>query len=77
MQIVAKEEQLRHYLKTAVEMDEEKPVLVDQYICGKEVEIDAICDGTDVFVPGIMELVERTGVHSGDSICVYPAFGIS
>lgn len=77
MQIVAKEEHLRHYLKTAVEIDEDKPVLVDQYICGKEVEIDAICDGTDVFVPGIMELVERTGVHSGDSISVYPTFSIS
>ena len=77
MQIVAKEEQLRHYLKTAVEIDKDKPVLVDQYICGKEVEIDAICDGKEVFVPGIMELVERTGVHSGDSICVYPTFSIS
>ena len=77
MQIVAKEEYLRRYLKTAVEMDEDKPVLVDKYICGKEVEIDAICDGTDVFVPGIMELVERTGVHSGDSISVYPSFSIS
>ncbi len=77
MQIVAKEEQLRHYLKTAVEIDREKPVLVDKYIRGKEVEIDAICDGREVFVPGIMELVERTGVHSGDSISVYPSFSIS
>ena len=77
MQIVAKEEQLRHYLKTAVEIAEDKPVLVDKYICGKEVEIDAVCDGNDVFVPGIMELVERTGVHSGDSISVYPSFSIS
>ncbi len=77
MQIVAGEEQLRHYLKTAVEIDEDKPVLVDKYIQGKEVEVDAICDGKDVFVPGIMELVERTGVHSGDSISVYPAFSIS
>ncbi len=77
MQIVAKEEHLRHYLKTAVEIDEDKPVLVDKYICGKEVEIDAICDGKDVFIPGIMELVERTGVHSGDSISVYPSFSIS
>ena len=77
MQIVANEEQLRHYLKTAVEIDEDKPVLVDKYISGKEVEVDAICDGHDVFVPGIMELVERTGVHSGDSISVYPAFSIS
>ena len=77
MQIVANEEQLRHYLRTAVEIDEDKPVLVDKYIQGKEVEIDAICDGRDVFVPGIMELVERTGVHSGDSISVYPTFSIS
>ena len=77
MQIVSKEEDLRHYLKTAVEIDEDKPVLVDKYIMGKEVEVDAICDGVDVFVPGIMELVERTGVHSGDSISVYPSFSIS
>jgi len=77
MQIVADENQLRHYLKTAVEIDEDKPVLVDKYISGKEVEIDAICDGRDVFVPGIMELVERTGIHSGDSISVYPTFSIS
>ena len=77
MQIVANEEQLRHYLKTAVEVDEDKPVLVDKYIIGKEVEVDAICDGINVFVPGIMELVERTGIHSGDSISVYPSFSIS
>ncbi len=77
MQIVANEEQLRHYLRTAVEIDADKPVLVDKYIRGKEVEVDAICDGRDVFVPGIMELVERTGVHSGDSISVYPTFSIS
>ncbi len=77
MQIVADEESLRHYLKTAVEIDEDKPVLVDKYIQGKEVEVDAVCDGTDVFVPGIMELVERTGIHSGDSISVYPSFSIS
>ena len=77
MQIVSKEKDLRHYLKTAVEIDEDKPVLVDKYIVGKEVEVDAICDGMDVFVPGIMELVERTGVHSGDSISVYPSYSIS
>ena len=77
MQLVGNEEQLRNYLKTAVEIDEDKPVLVDHYIQGKEVEVDAICDGRDVFVAGIMELVERTGVHSGDSISVYPAFSIS
>ncbi len=77
MQIVSKDEHLKQYLKTAVEIDVDKPVLVDKYIQGKEVEVDAICDGRDVFVPGIMELVERTGVHSGDSISVYPTFSIS
>lgn len=77
MQIVADEDQLRRYLRTAVEIDEDKPVLVDKYISGKELEVDAICDGRDVFVPGIMELVERTGIHSGDSISVYPTFSIS
>ncbi len=77
MQLVGNEDQLRHYLRTAVEIDEDKPVLVDHYIQGKEVEVDAICDGHDVFVAGIMELVERTGVHSGDSISVYPSFSIS
>lgn len=77
MQIVAKEEALRRYLKTAVEIDEDKPVLVDKYIKGKELEVDAVCDGRDVFIPGIMELVERTGVHSGDSVSVYPTFSVS
>ncbi len=77
MEIVATEEMLRHYLKNAVEVDVDKPVLVDKYVMGKEVEVDAICDGTEVFIPGIMELVERTGVHSGDSMSVYPPFSIS
>ena len=63
MQIVANEESLRHYLQTAVEINTEQPVLVDKYIMGKELEVDAICDGKDVFIPGIMEHVERTGVH--------------
>ena len=77
MQIVAQEASMWDYLKTAVEIDEDKPVLVDKYIKGKEVEVDAICDGRQVFVPGIMELVERTGVHSGDSISVYPPYSLS
>ncbi len=77
MEIVANEQMLRHYLKNAVEIDVDKPVLVDKYIVGKEVEVDAICDGKQVFIPGIMELVERTGVHSGDSMSVYPPFSIS
>ncbi len=77
MQIVAKEESMWSYLKSAVAIDAEKPVLVDKYIRGKEVEVDAVCDGQSVFVPGIMELVERTGVHSGDSISVYPPCSLS
>ena len=77
MEIVANEGMLRHYLKSAVEVDVDKPVLVDKYVSGREVEVDAICDGRNVFVPGIMELVERTGVHSGDSISVYPTFSVS
>ncbi|MBQ4101288.1 MAG: carbamoyl-phosphate synthase large subunit [Oscillospiraceae bacterium] len=77
MQIVPGEEALRRYLKSAVEINTESPVLVDKYLFGKELEVDAVCDGEDVFVPGIMELVERTGVHSGDSISVYPTFSVS
>ena len=64
-------------LQTAVEVNEDSPVLVDRYIMGKELEVDAICDGKDVFIPGIMEHVERTGIHSGDSISVYPTFSVS
>ena len=77
MEIVANEEMLRRYLRNAVEIDEKRPVLIDRYIVGKEVEVDAICDGEQVFLPGIMELVERTGVHSGDSISVYPPYSLS
>ena len=77
MQIVSNEKALRHYLHTAVEIDEDRPVLVDKYIMGKELETDAICDGRDVYIPGIMEHVEKTGIHSGDSISVYPTFSVS
>ena len=77
MQIVSNEERLRHYLQTAVEVNVDQPVLVDRYIMGKELEVDAICDGREVFIPGIMEHVERTGIHSGDSISVYPTFSVS
>ena len=77
MQIVSNEEALRHYLQTAVEVNSDSPVLVDRYIMGKELEVDAICDGEQVFVPGIMEHVEKTGIHSGDSISVYPTFSVS
>ena len=77
MQIVSNEKALRHYLRTAVQLNEEEPVLVDKYIIGKELETDAVCDGEQVYIPGVMEHVERTGVHSGDSISVYPTFSIS
>ncbi len=77
MQIVGSEKALRIYLDSAVKIDEKQPVLVDKYITGKELEVDAVCDGKDVFVPGIMELVEKTGIHSGDSISVYPTFQVS
>lgn len=77
MEIAANEEMLRRYLKHAVETDGDRPVLIDRYLAGKEVEVDAVCDGKQVFLPGIMELVERTGVHSGDSTSVYPPFSIS
>ena len=78
MQIVGNEQALRHYLHNAVEVSEDSPVLVDKYIMGKEAEVDAICDSEgNVFIPGIMEHVEHTGVHSGDSISVYPSFSLS
>ncbi len=78
MQIVGNEQALRHYLHNAVEVSEDSPVLVDKYIMGKEAEVDAICDAEgNVFIPGIMEHVEHTGVHSGDSISVYPSFSLS
>ena len=77
MEIVANETMLRKYLGNAFAVDAEKPVLIDKYLMGKEVEVDAVCDGERVFLPGIMELVERTGVHSGDSTSVYPPFSIS
>ncbi len=77
MQIVSNQKALEKYLQTAVEINTEQPVLVDKYITGKELEVDAVCDGRDVFIPGIMEHVEKTGIHSGDSISVYPTFSVS
>ena len=76
MQVVYSDEELLKYLKEAVSLSEEHPVLVDKYIQGKEMEIDAIGDGEDILIPGIMEHVERTGVHSGDSISVYPPYSL-
>lgn len=72
MEIVYNEEELDHYMKNAVEASPEQPILIDRYLIGKEVEVDAISDGETVVIPGIMEHIERAGVHSGDSIAVYP-----
>lgn len=72
MEIVENEEDLRSYMRTAVKASPEHPVLVDSYIVGRECEVDAISDGNQVLIPGIMEHIERAGVHSGDSMAVYP-----
>lgn len=72
MEIVYNEQELEHYMENAVEASPDHPVLVDRYLTGQELEVDAICDGENVLIPGIMEHVERAGVHSGDSISVYP-----
>ncbi|HFH1433634.1 TPA: carbamoyl-phosphate synthase large subunit [Streptococcus pneumoniae] len=72
MEIVENEEDLRSYMRTAVKASPDHPVLVDSYIVGQECEVDAISDGKDVLIPGIMEHIERAGVHSGDSMAVYP-----
>ncbi len=77
MEIVYSDEELLNYMKTAVKINPEHPVLIDRYMLGKEVEVDAICDGETVLIPGIMEHIERAGVHSGDSIAVYPPQTIS
>ncbi|MBS8263393.1 carbamoyl-phosphate synthase large subunit [Mesobacillus boroniphilus] len=77
MEIVYKEEELLHYMKNAVKVNPEYPVLIDRYLTGKEVEVDAISDGENVLIPGIMEHIERAGVHSGDSIGVYPPQSLS
>jgi len=77
MEIVYHDEELRHYMTTAVQASPSHPVLVDKYLMGREVEVDAICDGREVFIPGIMEHIERAGVHSGDSIAVYPSHSLS
>ncbi|NHA37216.1 carbamoyl-phosphate synthase large subunit [Staphylococcus schleiferi] len=72
MEIVYNDDELENYMKEAVKASPEHPVLVDRYLTGKEIEVDAICDGDTVIIPGIMEHIERAGVHSGDSIAVYP-----
>lgn len=77
MEIVYNDDELKHYMSSAVKASKEHPVLVDHYLQGTEVEVDAICDGQNVLIPGIMEHVERAGVHSGDSIAVYPPRSLS
>ena len=77
MHIVYDEKVLRAKVEEAVAFDNEHPVLVDKYVVGQECEVDAICDGENVFIPGIMEHIERTGVHSGDSMSVYPPYSLS
>ena len=77
MQVVYNDTELTRYLKEAVSLSTEHPVLIDQYIQGKEIEVDAIADGEDILIPGIMEHIERAGVHSGDSISVYPDYSLS
>jgi carbamoyl-phosphate synthase large subunit len=77
MEIVQNATELLRYLAAALELSEGKPVLIDKYLEGKEVEVDAICDGEEVLIPGIMEHIERAGVHSGDSMAVYPGLNLT
>ena len=77
MEIVENEDELMEYMQEAVRASHEHPVLIDRYMQGKEVEVDALADGEDVLIPGMMEHIERAGVHSGDSIAVYPLQSIS
>jgi len=77
MEIVYNEKELLGYMEQAVKINPQHPVLIDRYMLGREVEVDAICDGEDVLIPGIMEHIERAGVHSGDSIAVYPPQSVS
>jgi carbamoyl-phosphate synthase large subunit len=77
MEIVYNSDELVGYVANAAEVSHKRPILVDKYLVGREVEVDAICDGSDVLIPGIMEHIERAGVHSGDSIAVYPAQNLS
>jgi len=77
MQIAISDEDVREYMEIINRIQQEHPILVDKYLVGKEVEIDAVCDGEDILIPGIMEHIERAGIHSGDSISVYPAQTLS
>ena len=77
MEITYNETKLKAYLDSAFERDHKNPVLIDKYLVGREIEVDAICDKEDILIPGIMEHLERAGVHSGDSITMYPSQNIS
>ncbi len=77
MEIVRSPESLRRYVDNALDQYGDHPLLIDRYLTGREVEVDAICDGEDVLIPGIMRHIERAGVHSGDSFAVYPALGVN
>ncbi len=77
MQIAISDEEIEEFMEIINRIAQDHPILVDKYLQGKELEVDAVCDGTDILIPGIMEHIERTGVHSGDSISVYPAHTIS
>ena len=77
MQIAISDKDIIEFMDIINRHTQEHPILVDKYIMGKEVEVDAVCDGDDILIPGIMEHVERAGIHSGDSISVYPAQTLS
>ncbi len=77
MQIAISDEEIEEFMEIINRIAQDHPILVDKYLQGKELEVDAVCDGTDILIPGIMEHIERTGVHSGDSISVYPAHTVS
>ena len=77
MQIAFNDDEVDEFMEIINRIAQDHPILVDKYLQGKEIEVDAVCDGTDILIPGIMEHIERTGVHSGDSISVYPAHTIS
>lgn len=77
MEIVYNVDELKHYMQTAVKVNSEHPILVDKYLLGREIEVDAVCDGNEVLIPGIMEHIERAGVHSGDSMAVFPPYNLT
>ena len=77
MQIATSDEEIEVFMEIINRIAQDHPILVDKYLQGKEIEVDAVCDGTDILIPGIMEHIERTGIHSGDSISVYPASTIA